>query len=114
MSTIGGSAGTCPSFGRMARCQLSDAHRTVTDLRSEEQIRRVEVAEIAVIGAGYVGLTMAVGATNLGHSVSIGERDEKRVAALREGACPLFEEGVADMLTDKVRNEFDMVYEGGT
>ncbi len=60
------------------------------------------MAEIAVIGAGYVGLTMAVGATNLGHSVSIGERDEKRVAALREGACPLFEEGVADMLTKGV------------
>ncbi len=58
------------------------------------------MAEIAVIGAGYVGLTVAVGATSLGHSVSVGERDEKRVAALREGACPLFEEGVADMLTE--------------
>ncbi len=58
------------------------------------------MTEIAVIGAGYVGLTVAVGATNLGHSVSVGERDEKRVAALREGACPLFEEGVADMLTE--------------
>jgi UDPglucose 6-dehydrogenase len=46
-----------------------------------------------------VGLTVAVGATSLGHSVSVGERDEKRVAALRKGACPLFEEGVADMLT---------------
>ncbi len=57
------------------------------------------MAEIAVIGAGYVGLTVAVGATSLGHSVSVGERDEKRVAALRKGACPLFEEGVADMLT---------------
>jgi len=63
------------------------------------------VADIAVIGAGYVGLTMAVGATSLGHTVSVGERDEKRVVALREGACPLFEEGVADMLTDGLAAE---------
>ena len=63
------------------------------------------MADIAVIGAGYVGLTMAVGATSLGHTVSVGERDEKRVVALREGACPLFEEGVADMLTDGLAAE---------
>jgi len=48
---------------------------------------------------------MAVGATSLGHTVSVGERDEKRVVALREGACPLFEEGVADMLTDGLAAE---------
>jgi UDPglucose 6-dehydrogenase len=58
------------------------------------------VAEIAVIGAGYVGLTLAVGAANLGHTVSVGESDQERVAALRRGHCPLFEEGVADLLTE--------------
>ena len=63
------------------------------------------MADIAVIGAGYVGLTMAVGATSLGHTVSVGERDEKRVAALREGACPLFEEGVAELLTEGLAAE---------
>ncbi|MBT4187491.1 MAG: NAD(P)-binding domain-containing protein, partial [Gemmatimonadales bacterium] len=40
------------------------------------------MAEIAVIGAGYVGLTLAVGAAHLGHNVSVGEPDEERVCAL--------------------------------
>ena len=58
------------------------------------------MAEIAVIGAGYVGLTLAVAAAHLGHTVSVGESDRDRVAALRRGHCPLFEVGVADLLTE--------------
>jgi len=58
------------------------------------------VAEIAVIGAGYVGLTLAVGAAHLGHNVSVGEPDEERVCALLAGNCPVFEEGIADLLEE--------------
>ena len=60
------------------------------------------MAEIAVIGAGYVGLTLAVAAAHLGHTVSVGESDQDRVSALREGSCPLFEEGIADLLTEGI------------
>ncbi len=56
------------------------------------------MADIAVVGAGYVGLTLAAGAFHLGHTVSVGERDEERVTALSEGRCPLFEEGLADLI----------------
>ena len=58
------------------------------------------LADIAVIGAGYVGLTLAVGAAHVGHTVSVGERDQKRVAALRNRVCPIFEEGLADLLSE--------------
>ena len=56
------------------------------------------MADIAVIGAGYVGLTLAVGAAGMGHDVSVGERDPDRVADLLAGRCPLFEAGMADLL----------------
>ena len=58
------------------------------------------MAEIAVIGAGYVGLTLAVGAANMGHDVTVGEADADRVADLRKGRCPLFEAGVGDLLRE--------------
>ena len=58
------------------------------------------MADIAVIGAGYVGLTLAVGAAHLGHVVSVGERDEERVSTLSDGCCPLFEEGITDLLLE--------------
>jgi UDPglucose 6-dehydrogenase len=66
----------------------------------QHQIRVALVAEIAVIGAGYVGLTLAVGAAHLGHNVSVGEPDEERVCALLAGNCPVFEEGIADLLEE--------------
>ena len=58
------------------------------------------MADIAVIGAGYVGLTLAVGAAHVGHMVSVGEPDEAKVSALLAGDCPMFEEGIADFLEE--------------
>lgn len=58
------------------------------------------MAEIAVIGAGYVGLTLAVGAASLGHDATVGEADADRVADLTMGHCPLFEAGVGDLLCE--------------
>jgi UDPglucose 6-dehydrogenase len=47
--------------------------------------------QVAVIGAGYVGLATAVGLATLGHTVKVGERDERRVQMLRSGRSPIYE-----------------------
>ncbi len=54
--------------------------------------------EIAVIGAGYVGLVTAGGLTHLGHRVRVGEVDEDRVERLKKGEVPIFEHGLPDLL----------------
>lgn len=51
--------------------------------------------KIAVIGAGYVGLTTAVSLAWVGHDVHVVERDETRLARLQAGSPPFFEEHLA-------------------
>lgn len=53
---------------------------------------------IAVIGAGYVGLVTAGGLANLGHNVRLGEANRDRVALLQEGGVPIYEQGLPDLL----------------
>ncbi len=55
--------------------------------------------DIAIIGAGYVGLVTAGGLTALGHTVSVGEADSGRVDRLRLGEVPIFESGLAALLS---------------
>jgi UDPglucose 6-dehydrogenase len=49
------------------------------------------MAQIAVIGAGYVGLTTAACFSKLGHDVVCADIDEARVAALSKGEVPIVE-----------------------
>jgi UDPglucose 6-dehydrogenase len=60
---------------------------------------------IAVIGAGYVGLTTAVGLVERGHDVVLVERDEGRLAQLRVGTIPVFEPGLQEAFTEAVTAE---------
>ncbi|HEX2152691.1 MAG TPA: UDP-glucose/GDP-mannose dehydrogenase family protein [Acidimicrobiia bacterium] len=53
---------------------------------------------IAVIGAGYVGLVTGAGLAHLGHRVRLGEREPVRVAALQSGEVPIYEEGLGGLL----------------
>jgi len=53
---------------------------------------------VAVIGAGYVGLTTAVGFAHLGHDVVCADIDPDKVAALAAGQVTHHEPGVADLL----------------
>lgn len=55
---------------------------------------------IAVIGAGYVGLVTGVGLAKLGHRVRLGEANPERVRALQDGATPIFEEGLPELLAE--------------
>jgi UDPglucose 6-dehydrogenase len=53
---------------------------------------------IAVVGAGYVGLTTAACFASLGHEVVCADIDEERIRALRKGEVPLREEGLAALV----------------
>jgi len=55
------------------------------------------VSDIAVIGAGYVGLTTGVCLAELGHQVRIYDTDETRVDSLQRGRIPFFEPDLEPM-----------------
>lgn len=55
--------------------------------------------DVAIIGAGYVGLVTGAGLANLGHRVRVGEANPDRVAMLESGEVPIFEQGLPDLLS---------------
>jgi UDPglucose 6-dehydrogenase len=58
------------------------------------------MAQIAVIGAGYVGLTTAACFSSLGHEVVCADIDEPRVARLNDGEIPIVEAGLEALVRD--------------
>lgn len=56
--------------------------------------------EIAVIGAGYVGLVTGAGLAHLGHRVRVAERDEGKLATLEAGGVPIYEVGLDELLAE--------------
>lgn len=67
-------------------------------------IRRVGIEsgelELAIVGAGYVGLVMAASLTTLGFAVHLIDRDVNRIANLRSGRLPFFEPGLDDAVRE--------------
>jgi UDPglucose 6-dehydrogenase len=59
---------------------------------------------LAVIGAGYVGLTTAVCLATLGHRVCCGEADPDKVVQLNAGRPTIFEEGLEALLGESLRS----------
>src|SRR5213592_4800322 len=53
---------------------------------------------IAVIGTGYVGLVTAAGFAELGSEVWCVDIDAGRIAGLRDGAVPIYEPGLDEVL----------------
>ncbi len=53
---------------------------------------------VAVVGAGYVGLTTAACLAHLGHEVRCSDRDAARLELLSSGETPIFEEGLEDLI----------------
>lgn len=63
------------------------------------------VRRIAVIGGGYVGLPTAAILAHHGHQVTIAERDDRRLAALRQGHSPIVEHGLEDLLKEGLNSD---------
>jgi UDPglucose 6-dehydrogenase len=55
-------------------------------------------ATVAVIGAGYVGLTTAACLAHLGHDVTAVDVDASRIERLRRGESPILEQGLPDLI----------------
>ena len=53
---------------------------------------------VAIVGAGYVGLSSAVCLADLGHRVTAMDIDAHRVDTLQQAVSPIFEEGLDELL----------------
>jgi UDPglucose 6-dehydrogenase len=60
---------------------------------------------ICVMGTGYVGLVVGTCMADTGFSVVCVDRDEEKIAALRDGRIPIYEPGLEDILRRAVRKE---------
>jgi UDPglucose 6-dehydrogenase len=56
-------------------------------------------SRVAVFGAGYVGLVTGACFAELGHSVVVRDIIPERIAALRGGDVPIYEPGLAELIT---------------
>lgn len=55
--------------------------------------------KIAIIGAGYVGLTTGACLAELGNTVTCHDLDSARIASLRRSECPIFEPGLQEFVS---------------
>jgi UDPglucose 6-dehydrogenase len=58
------------------------------------------MSDIAVVGAGYVGLTTAACFAHLGHDVVCADIDVERIEALRRGEVPIVEQGLDQVVRE--------------
>ncbi len=61
--------------------------------------------QVAVIGAGYVGLVTASGLAYLGHTVRAGESDPDKLEALQSGTVPFYEVGLEALVAGGLANK---------
>ncbi len=64
--------------------------------------RAVTPVHLAVIGAGYVGLTAAACMAESGHDVTCVEASPRRLGMLLEGVMPIYEPGLGEMVARNV------------
>jgi len=60
------------------------------------------MANIAVIGAGYVGLTTAACLAHLGHDVICADIDQAKIDLLNAGRIPIREEGLEEIVVNEL------------
>ena len=57
---------------------------------------------VAMIGAGYVGLVSAACFSEFGVDVTCVDKDTDKIAGLDRGEIPIFEPGLADLVSSNV------------
>src|SRR3954447_19369576 len=60
---------------------------------------------VAMIGSGYVGLVSGACLADFGHVVTCIDTDSAKIDALRRGAMPIYEPGLADLVATNVRQD---------
>src|ERR1700761_8906600 len=60
--------------------------------------------EVTIIGCGYVGLVTGVCLANIGHTVRGVEKDPRKLKALQDGHCPIFEPGLQELMNEAIAN----------
>ena len=58
--------------------------------------------KLSVAGTGYVGLVAGVCFAEKGHTVTCVDVDEEKIARMREGASPIYEEGLEELLKKNI------------
>jgi len=61
--------------------------------------------DICIVGAGYVGLSTAVGFAEHGHRSVCVDINQKRIEDINSGVCPIFEPGVEEALRRSISKE---------
>src|ERR1700733_12215157 len=56
--------------------------------------------DVTVIGCGYVGLVTGTCLASIGHSVRGVEVDPRKLQALQDGHCPIFEPGLLELMQE--------------
>lgn len=68
--------------------------------------------KVAVAGTGYVGLVTGVSLANIGHKVTCVDIDSEKIERMKNGECPIYEEGLQDlMIKNKDKLSYTIDYE---
>src|SRR5947207_931265 len=59
--------------------------------------------QIAVVGAGYVGLVSAACLSEFGHHVVCVDTDSEKISELQAGRIPIFEPGLDEIIAANVK-----------
>lgn len=77
----------------------------IKEEQGHKTTRREIVLNIAIIGAGYVGLVTGVCLAEIGHKVTCVDVDKQKVMKLKKGIVPIYEIGLEALLKKNLKNK---------